>query len=315
MSFQAPVFLAGLALVPLLLAAAALARRRAQRYDIRLPSVPTLAAVAPAASRWRRRVPTALLCLALAGLAIALARPEATVAVPVERASVMLVTDASGSMRATDVAPDRLRAAQAAAGEFLDELPDPVRVGVVGFSDTAHTVTPPTDAREEARATIAGLTADGGTATGDALTSALDALEGETGERRDRPPAAVVLLSDGAATAGRDPVAAARAAGRAGVPVYTVALGTPEGAIEQPGGVTQPVPPDPETLAAVAEASGGQAFAVDDADGLDAVYERLGSEIGTKQERREVTAAFAAGGLLLLVGSLAASLRWTGRLP
>jgi len=312
MSFQAPLFLLGIAAVPLALAALALARRRPDRYAVRFPALPTLAAVTPRAGMWRRAVPTGLLCLALAVLAIALARPEATVAVPVERASVVLVTDTSGSMEATDVEPSRLAAAQAAGLRFLDRVPDELQVGLVAYSDAPHTVLRPTQDREPVRAALDGLRAEGATATGDALTSALRAL----GERGDNaPPAAVVLLSDGANTAGRDPVEAATAARSAGVPVYTVALGTTTGQVTTPDGRTLAVPPDPATLREMAQASGGVAFAAEDAGALDQVYERLGSQIGTRKEQREISAGFAAAGLLALAGALFTSLRWRGRLP
>jgi Ca-activated chloride channel homolog len=311
MSFQAPIFLLGLAVVPLALAALALARRRPARYVVRFPAVPTLAAVAPKSPRWRRIVPPALLCLALAGLALALARPETTVAVPVERASVVLVTDTSGSMAATDVEPSRLDAAKDAAQRFLDRVPEELRVGIVAFSDAPSTVLRPSEEREPVEAAIERLQADGGTATGDALDSALRAL----GTRNDdSPPAAVVLLSDGATQAGRDPADVAREAATAGVPVYTVALGTADGVVES-NGQTLRVPPDPEALQEVAQLSGGATFAAEDADALDEVYETLGSRIGTKKEKREVSAGFAAAGLLLLGGAAFTSLRWRGRLP
>jgi Ca-activated chloride channel family protein len=307
MSFAAPLFLLGLLVVPLGLALHALAQRRRRRFAVRFPGVPIAALAMPAGSRWRRHVPSALLALAAAGLVTALARPETTVAVPVEQASVVLVTDTSRSMTATDVAPDRLDAARRAAESFLDEAPDELRVGAVAFSDVARTLMPPTTDHEQVRAALAGLSADGGTATGDGLASALESLE--TGE--DRPPAAVVLLSDGKQTAGRDAVAVAQEAGRLEVPVYTVALGTPDGVVD--GNLR--VPPDPEALQQIAEASGGQAFEASDGDQLTAVYERLGSQLGTREETREVTAAFAAAGLLLLGGALIGSVRGFGRLP
>jgi Ca-activated chloride channel family protein len=311
MSFQAPIFLLGLAVVPLALAALWLARRRAARYVVRFPALPTLAGVLPRRAPWRRIVPPALLCLALAGLALALARPETTVAVPVERASVVLVTDTSGSMNATDVEPSRLDAAKAAAGRFLDNVPDELRVGLVAYADAPGTVVRPTEDHDGVRVALERLTATGGTATGDALDSALRTL-GTRGD--DAPPAAIVLLSDGATESGRDPAGVARAAARAGVPISTVALGTSDGQIEA-GGRVIPVPPDPDALREVAELSGGTASAAEDADALDAVYERLGSQIGTREEQREISAGFAAAGLLLLGASLAASLRWRGRLP
>ena len=311
MSFQAPLFLLGLVVVPLALAALAFARRRPARYVVRFPALATLASVVPRGARWRRLVPPALLCLALTGLALALARPETTVAVPVEQASVVLVTDTSGSMNATDVAPSRLAAAKAAANRFLDRVPDELRVGLVAFSDAPHTALRPTEDHDQVRAAVDRLAAAGGTATGDALAAALQALESD---QEDRPPAAVVLLSDGATQTGRDPAEVARQAATAGVPVYTVALGTLDGQVEANGRVI-PVPPDPDAMREVAQLSGGAAFAVEDGGALDEVYERLGSQIGTREERREISAGFAAAGLLLLGGALASSLRWRGRLP
>ncbi len=307
MSFAAPLFLLGLLAVPAGVALHLLAQRRRRRYAVRYPGASVAALAAPAASRWRRHVPSALLALSVAGLVMALARPEATVAVPVEQASVVLVTDTSRSMTATDVAPDRLDAARSAADRFLDEAPDELRVGAVAFSDSARVLQPPTTDHEQVRAALAGLTADGGTATGDGLAAALESLEG--GKRR--PPAAIVLLSDGKQTSGRDAVAVAQEAAEQHVPVYTVALGTPDGVVD---GILR-VPPDPEALREIAQASGGQAFEASDGDQLTAVYERLGSQLGTREETREVTAAFAAAGLLLLGGALAGSVRGFGRLP
>jgi Ca-activated chloride channel family protein len=311
MSFQAPLFLLGLTAIPLALLALKLARRRPAKYVVRFPATATLAAIAGRTGRLRRAIPPALLCLALAGLITALARPEATVAVPVEKASVMLVTDTSGSMNATDVAPDRLAAAKAAASRFLDRVPDQLQTGLVAFADGPHTVLRPTQDRVQVESTLQALRAEGGTATGDALESALTAL----GTReKDSPPAAIVLLSDGASKAGRDPAEVALQARDANVPIYTVALGTAEGVVEA-GGQILSVPPDPEALAEVARISGGRAFAAEDADALDEVYETLGSRIGTKREKREVSAGFAAAGLLLLGGAAFTSLRWRGRLP
>jgi Ca-activated chloride channel family protein len=307
MSFAAPLFLLGLLALPAGVAVHLLAQRRRRRYAVRFPGAPVAALAAPVTTRWRRHVPSALLALAVAGLVTALARPETTVAVPVEQASVVLVTDTSRSMTATDVAPDRLTAARQAAERFLDEAPEELRVGAVAFSDAARVLQPPTTDHEQVRAALAGLSADGGTATGDGLASALETLEG--GERR--PPAAVVLLSDGKQTAGRDAIEVAQEAGRLEVPVYTVALGTPDGVVD--GNLR--VPPDPEALRQIAQASGGQAFEAADGDQLTAVYERLGSQLGTREETREVTAAFAAAGILLLGGALVGSVRGFGRLP
>jgi Ca-activated chloride channel family protein len=312
MSFQAPLFLLALLAIPLALGALALARRRPERYVVRFPATQTVADVLAGASRIRRIVPTALLCLALAGLAMALARPEATIAVPNERASVMLVTDTSGSMNATDVEPSRIEAATAAGDRFLDEVPDELQVGLVGYAEGTHTILRPTAEHEQVRATLDRLRADGGTATGDGLAGALDGLE-RRGE--DRPPAAIVLISDGATTSGRDPVDVAREARTAGIPIFTVAFGTADGTLQLPNGRTQAVPPDPESLQQIADASGGRAFTAADAGSLEEVYEDLGSQIGTREETREITAGFAGASILLLAGALGTALKWRGRLP
>jgi Ca-activated chloride channel family protein len=310
MSFAAPLFLLALLAIPAGAALHVLAQRRRRRYAVRFPGAPVAALAAPAAPRWRRHVPAALVAAGVAALVLGLARPEATVAVPVEQASVILVTDTSRSMTATDVAPDRLAAARSAAERFLDEAPEELRVGAVAFSDTARVVQPPTTDHEQVRAALGGFIADGGTATGEGLDAALRALEpAQEGDRR--PPAAVVLLSDGKQTTGRDAVAVAQEAGSLKIPVYTVALGTPDGVVD--GNLR--VPPDPQALAEIAQASGGQAFEASDGDELTAVYERLGSQLGTRKETREITAAFAGAGLLLLGGALVGSVRWLGRLP
>jgi Ca-activated chloride channel family protein len=271
-----------------------------------------LASVTGSLPAWRRWLPLALFLGALASLAVALARPETTVAVPRERAAVVLVSDASGSMTADDVAPTRLDAARAAAERFLDEVPDGLRVGLVGFSSAPTTVTGPTAELDEIRGALAELTASGSTATGDALAVALSLMR-EPGH--GVAPGAIVLLSDGATTTGREPEQVAERARRVGVPVYTVALGTPDGVIPRPDGGAIAVPPDPATMAEIAELSGGEAYTVDEADELARVYERLGSEIGSRGEVREISAAFAAGGLALLVAASGLALRWRGALP
>jgi Ca-activated chloride channel family protein len=242
-------------------------------------------------------------------MAVALARPQTTVAVPVERASVMLVTDESGSMLAGDVDPSRLQAAQAAASTFLDRVPAQLMVGFIGYSATVRATVEPTTERDGVRSAIASLNADG-----DALTAALDRLEARRGTDGSVAPAAIVLLSDGKRTAGSDPAAAAARAAKLGIPISTVALGTPDGTVPGRQGEILAVPPDPQTLQLIARRSGGTAFQVADPAELDRVYERLGSRIGTRHERREVSSAFAAGGLLLLAGGLGTGLRRRSRL-
>lgn len=316
MSFQAPLLLLGLLALPAGAAAYVAARRRSRRYAVRFPAYATLAAVVPRTPAWRLHLPAALFGLAIASLVVGLARPERTVAVAVESASVMLVTDVSRSMEATDVAPSRLEAAQAAAGRFLDQVPDGLRVGLVAFSDSPLAIESPTEDHDRVRDALESLSPLSGTATGAALQAALDGVRPED-ERggRSKPPAAIVLLSDGTSTDGDVQFNVARDARRQGVPIYTVALGTPDGTVTFPDGTVVSVPPDPEALRRIAEDSDGQSFQAGDADELAAVYQRLGSQIGTRSERRQITHAFAGAGLLLLLGALGGLARWGGRVP
>jgi Ca-activated chloride channel family protein len=316
-SFAQPLFLLGLLAVPAAVALYLLARRRRRRYAVRFTGVETLAALVAGVPAWRRHLPAGLFLVALGALALALARPHATVAVPVERAAVVVIMDASRSMLATDVEPSRMEAARRAGRSFLESVPDRLRVGFVGFSETPHTLESPTEDHAEVLAALESLAADGGTGTGDAVMAGLAMLEDEDDARggRGRPPAAIVLLSDGRATTGRDPVEAARRAGRLRIPVHTVALGTETATVPTPTGLRLPVPPDPETLREMASVSRGQAFSVEDADELDSVYKRLSSQIGTKEEKREITAGFAAGGIALLLAATGLAVRWTGGLP
>ena len=316
MSFATPTWLLAMALVPLALLAYQASRRRGSRYAVRYTAVPALKLAAGSVPAWRRHLPAALALAALAALVLALAKPQKTVAVPVERASIMLVTDHSRSMSATDVEPDRLSAAQRAARTFLNTLPDQVRVGAVAFSDTPDAVQAPSSDHDDARRIVDGQVADGATATGAALEVAIDALKNDK-QNGKRPPSAIVLLSDGKTTVPPDPVPVARTAGQLKIPIYTVALGTRDATVPNPNPFGTPllVAPDPETLRQIAQVSGGKAFTAEDSDSLKSIYKTLGSQLGTKTQKKQITAAFAIGGLVLLLGAAVSSLRWAGRLP
>jgi len=317
LSFAAPLGLLALLAIPLVLLGLMAAHRRRTAYAVRFPAAGTLALAAGTVSPWRRHLPTALMLAAIAALALAFAKPERTVAVPVEGASVVLVTDHSGSMAATDVEPDRLSAAEDAAVTFLDKLPKATRVGVVAYSDGPDGTLAPTTDRDRARDTIRAQSAAGATATGEALQVALDTLA-PNGKKAARPASAIVLLSDGKTTTGRDPVEVARIAKRLGVPVYTVALGTADATIPNPVSPLSPpiaVPPDPETLREIAKLSGGRSFTSDDAGQLRSIYSELGSRLATKHQQREMTAGFAGAGLVLLLAAGLLSLPRVGRLP
>ena len=314
MSFASPLWLGALALIPIAMAASIAARRRAKRYAVRFPAVSTLQLAAGTGGSWRRRLPAALALAAIAALALALARPHVSYSAPVNEASVMLVTDHSGSMAATDVQPTRLAAAERAADTFIDRLPAKVLVGAVAFSDSPDAVQAPQANHAAARGVIDGQTANGATATGDALELALQLLRGSNPKH---PPSAIVLLSDGAANSGVDVSTVAREAARDKIPISTVALGTPNGVL-QTGDPFQPsvaVPPDPQLMQQIAELSGGRFFNAQSADQLSSIYKGLADKLGTVTRKREVTVAFAIGGLAFLLMAAATSTRWSARLP
>lgn len=319
MSFQAPLFLLALVLVPVAALIYVLADRARKAKATSFASPALMPAVAPLRPGARRHLPLLLYGAALVAVAFALARPETTVAVNEERAAVILATDTSGSMESRDVPPSRMTAVRRAARQLLDDAPDELRVGAVAFNHSVRSIVPPRADRSDVRALVDGLRPRGGTATGEGLAAALGLLNREGARDGKRPPAAVILLSDGASTHGRDPIEVAREAAKARIPVYTVALGTDGGTIEvkRPDGTTatRSVPPDRDAMRRIATISGARSFSADAGDQLGAVYDRLGSQVATREEEREVTAAFVAGaGLLLLTGG-AMSLRWFGRLP
>jgi Ca-activated chloride channel homolog len=314
MSFANPLGLVGLMLVPLALGAQLHSRRRALRYAIRFPALSTLRVAAADAASWRRHVPIGLLLAGIAALALALARPRITHQVAIDQASIMLVTDHSGSMAATDVHPSRLAAAQQAADTFISRLPSGVRVGAVAFSSAPDAAQGPETTHAAARAIIDGESPGGATATGDALQVALQLLRGADAKH---PPSAIVLLSDGSANAGADPLSVARTSGRDHIPIYTVALGTPDGVLQTPDPFepSVPVPPDPALMRQIAKASGGRTFNAQSAGELSSIYTKLGSRLASTTRKSDITALFAAGGLVLVLVAAAGSARLSGRLP
>ena len=324
MSFAWPIALCGLAFVALALVAYLVAQRRRRRYVVRFTNLDLLENVVAASPRWRRHVPAALTLLALSALVVGMARPQVAVAVPREEATVILAMDSSGSMTATDVQPDRMTAAREAASSFVEGLPDGFRVGVVSFSNEADVVVPPTDDRDEALRGLSGLQADNGTALGDAIARSVDlgltSLDEELAANDSETPVVVLVLSDGANTTGDyEPIEAAEKAKAAGVPVYTVALGTDAGTVQGPDGYggmrTIQVPPDPATLSRVAELTGGTFFEAADSEALQSVYDEIGSQVGVEEEQRELTVFFTAAGAALLLLGGALSTLWFGRIP
>jgi Ca-activated chloride channel family protein len=341
-SFERPLLLLALLAVPVAVGLYLLAERRRARYAVTFTNLEVLAAVADGRN-WRRLVPTALALLAFAVLAAALARPHVDTLVPRERATVILVVDVSRSMHAEDVAPTRLAAAQEAVRTFLDRVPPRLRVGLIAFAGDPQVAAPPTTDRELLHASLDSIDlfpGYSGTAIGDALALAVELAEqatggggtggdgdGQTIALRTAAPApsaeesvaSILFLSDGSQTRGfLEPLQGAELARTAGIPVFTISLGTQEGTVTGNfGGFQQtiPVPPDPVTLRAIAEETGGKFFAARDAGALEAAYAELGSSLGREPGRREATAWFLAGAAGLLTAALLLGALWSPRLP
>lgn len=315
MTFLAPGRLVLLVVVAALAAAYVVLQRRRRDYAVRFTNLELLASVAPRRPGWRRHVPAAAMAVALAALVVGLARPARDVRVPREAATVMLVVDVSASMNATDVAPTRLDAAREAALSFVEDLPDRLRVGLVAFDRSSRVIAPPTTDHALVEAGIQGLYVGPGTAAGDAIFVALEAITnaGGAGQTDGEKTAAIVLLSDGATTVGAPVEQAAQAAVEQGVPVTTIAFGTPEGTVDIAGRVI-PVPSDPVAMTNLAETTGGAFFEAASGEELRGVYDDIGTRVGYTTEQREIGLTFVGIAVVLLVAALAGALVWTGRM-
>jgi Ca-activated chloride channel family protein len=318
MSFQWPLALLLLALVPAAAVGWAVWQRRRERYASRFANPLLLANVVDRAPGRLRYLPLAILVVALAAMIVGVARPHAIVSVPREEATVVLALDTSRSMTANDVRPTRLGAARTAAQAFVDKVPSKFRIGVVAFGSRAVVALPPTQDRLLAHQALHALRPGEGTALGDAV--GLGVQLGQKQRRADGslPPTAVLVISDGANQGGRTtPANAIKKARSLQVPVYAVLVGTPDGVVTHtlPGGFQEQirVPPDAKTLQQIAGETGGRFFTARDDAGLREIYERLGSRLGKKRESREVTDVFAAGSAGLLLAGSALSLLWFRR--
>jgi len=318
MSFASPWWLLVLLAIPLLALLAHRLRGREENYAIRFPATGSLAKAAAESRSYWQFAPPVLILLGLTLLGISLGKPQRTVKVPIEGATVVLVIDHSGSMAATDVQPTRLEAAVKAADSFVEKTPEKARIGLVSYSDGPDLAIQPTRDRDAITTGLHALTPDGATATGSALQVALTMLQNQPKKNGARPPSAIVLLSDGRRTAGPDPLIVAREARALNVPVSTVALGSSDTTIPNPNNPALPaipVPPDPETLAEIAAITGGRAFTAEDSGRLTSIYESLGSTLATRAEKRDMTEQFVAAGLLVLLLGALASVSFAGRVP
>jgi Ca-activated chloride channel family protein len=336
MSFGTPLLLLALLVVPAVLGLALWFDRRRARYAVAFTNLDLLASVVAERRRpWRRWIPLALFLVALAAASAALARPRMNLSVPSNRATVVLLVDVSGSMRAADVKPTRLGAAQHAMDVFSQKVPKGVKVGLVSFSTGPNVLVTPTTDRQVLQEGIDLLAPEAGTAIGDGLGVAVSVVKAAVGDaprgKDGKLPGAIVLLSDGAQTRGvLTPLQGAARARNAGIRVFTVVLGTNHGTLGfgpfggygfgggggfGNGGRRFPVRPDPVTLAAIAQATDGQTYRATTAAKIDSIYKQLGKSIAHHSVTREVSSWFTGLAALLLIGSLGAA-RLTGeRLP
>ncbi|HEX6296359.1 MAG TPA: VWA domain-containing protein [Burkholderiales bacterium] len=338
MTFQWPELLWLLLAVPAFVAAYVMLLRKRRKLALQYASL-SLVREANAIQSIRRHIPPLLLLLALTLMIAATARPSAVLTLPSQHETVILAMDVSGSMRATDVQPTRLAAAQAAAKAFVAEQSESVRIGVVAFAGTATVAQAPTRNHEDVIAAIDRFQLQRATAIGSAIVVSLATLFPDAGidlaaltyggeGRKPVKPApsfkpvppgsyasgAIVLLTDGQRTTGPDSIQMARLAAERGVRIYTVGVGTPKGTIVGIEGWSMRVGLDEETLKAVADITRGEYFYAGTAVDLKKIYESLRSRLVLERKRTEVTALFAAAAALLVVVSAALSLAWFNRI-
>lgn len=316
LAFMDPGRLLILIAIPLLIAAYIFATRRKNRRGMRFTNTSMLDVVVPKQSQWRRHLAVALSLLSLITLTAAFARPKATVEVPRERATVVLVIDASQSMAAVDVAPTRLDAAKKAAITFVQQLPDKYNVSVISMAGNVSILVPPTLQHDTVETAINSIKLQDSTAIGQGINTAMRALQQapkDPAHPNDPAPGAIVLLSDGTNTSGSSPQQAAADAGKAKVPIYTISYGTENGYVDLDG-KRQLVPVDHQLMAQIAKLSGGQTFDAESLSELNKVYKNIGSQVGYQKADREITSRFAGYGLafavLAALGAISLGAKW-----
>jgi Ca-activated chloride channel homolog len=332
MTFQWPEFLWLLAGLPLLVALYVYLLRRRKKFAVRYSNLELLK-TAMAGSTWRRHVPPAIVLLALATLIVAVARPNAVMTLPSQHETVIMAMDVSGSMRATDVEPNRLVAAQTAAKTFIAQQPDSVRIGIVAFAGTATVAQAPTRNKEDLYAAIDRFQLQRATAIGSAIIVSLATLFPDGGydvasftfDKKKPPPnfkpvppgsyasAVIILLTDGQRTTGPDSVQAARLAADRGVRIFTVGVGTPEGKVVGFDGWSMHVRLDEDTLRAISDLTRGEYFYAGNAVDLKKIYQTMNTRLVMETKKTEISAFFAAAGAILVLLAALLSLSWFNR--
>ncbi|HYE40390.1 MAG TPA: VWA domain-containing protein [Ramlibacter sp.] len=348
MSFLWPDLLWLLLAVPVLVALYVWLQRRRKKTAVRYSGLAMVREAMGKGPGWRRHVPPVLMLLALTTLLLAVARPTTVVTLPSQQRQVILAMDVSGSMRAEDVEPNRMAAAQAAARDFIAAQPPSTRVGVVTFAGTAALVQPPTHSKEDVLAAIDRFNFQRATAVGSGILVALQAIfpdlevdlgasdprpssanEQRTGRSLDaggaaKPPpepvepgsyksAAIILLTDGQTTTGPDPIAAARMAAERGVRVFTVGVGTDNGELLFGDGWSMRVSLDEEALRSIANLTGGEYFYAGTATELKKIYEGLNSKLTLEKRETEITALMAGAAAALVLAAAGLSMLWFNR--
>ena len=346
MTFLWPEMLWLLLIVPALVAGYFYILRRKQESAVKYASLTMVKQAIGPRQRFRRHIPPLLFLIALIAMIVAIARPAAIVMLPSQYQTIILAMDVSGSMRATDVKPNRISAAQAAAKAFVDEQPSNVRIGVVSFAATASVVQTPTENREDIITAIDRFQLQRGTAIGSGIIVSLATIFPDAGidvssfiygrrgargvpidqaEKSDKPPvkpvapgsytsAAIILLSDGQRTTGPDSIEAARLAADRGVRIFTVGFGTQSGETIGFEGWSMRVRLDEETLKTIANLTRGEYFYAGTAADLKKVYQVLNSKFLLEKKPMEISSLFAGAAALIAVTSALLSLLWFHRI-